>query len=98
MDKRTFLKAITLAGLGTPAGLGEMDERIGRYSHLDAGSLAGVEEFWATVRGGYRLKPDYINLENGYYNIQPGEILEAFIQHVREVNYEGAYYMRTVQF
>ena len=50
------------------------------------------------VRGGYRLKPDYINLENGYYNILSEETLENHIRHLREVNYEGAYYMRTVQF
>jgi selenocysteine lyase/cysteine desulfurase len=98
MDKRTFLKSITLAGLTTPAGLTAMAERIGRNSHRPATSLATDEEFWADIRGGYRLKPDYVNLENGYYNIQPGEILEAFIRHVRDINYEGAYYMRTVQF
>jgi selenocysteine lyase/cysteine desulfurase len=40
------------------------------------------------------LKPDYINLENGYYNFIPQPLLEKFIGHVREVNYQGAYYMR----
>jgi selenocysteine lyase/cysteine desulfurase len=61
-------------------------------------SLAANEEFWAGIRNGYRLKPDYINLENGYYCIQPDAILEAFIGHVREINLQGSYYMRTVQF
>jgi selenocysteine lyase/cysteine desulfurase len=98
MDKRTFLKTITLAGLGAPAGLTAMAERIGRYNDVPPARLATDEDFWSAVRGGYRLKPDYINLENGYYNIQPEEVLEAFIRHVRDVNYEGAYYMRTVQF
>jgi selenocysteine lyase/cysteine desulfurase len=98
MDKRTFIKGMTLAGLTLPVGLLGMAERIGRFAHRTAGELADDEQFWSVIRGGYRLKPDYVNLENGYYNIQPGEILEAFIQHVREVNYEGAYYMRTVQF
>jgi selenocysteine lyase/cysteine desulfurase len=98
MDKRTFIKGMTLTGLTLPVGLLGMAERIGRFAHRTAGELADDEQFWSGIRGGYRLKPDYVNLENGYYNIQPGEILEAFIQHVREVNYEGAYYMRTVQF
>ena len=98
MDKRTFIKGVALAGLTLPVSLLGMAERISRLGHRTAGELAGDEEFWSGIRGGYRLKPDYINLENGYYNIQPDEILEAFIQHVREVNYEGAYYMRTVQF
>jgi selenocysteine lyase/cysteine desulfurase len=98
MDKRTFLKGMALAGLTAPVSLLGMAERIGRNSHRPAADLAADEEFWAGIRGGYRLKPDYVNLENGYYNIQPAEILEAFLQHVRDVNYEGAYYMRTVQF
>jgi selenocysteine lyase/cysteine desulfurase len=98
MDKRTFIKGVTLAGLTLPVSLLGMAERISRISHRPAADLAKDEEFWSGIRGGYRLKPDYVNLENGYYNIQPDEILEAFIQHVREVNYEGAYYMRTVQF
>jgi len=63
-----------------------------------AAALATDERFWMQVRSGYKLKPDYINLENGYYNIQPQEIMTAFLLHVNEVNYEGSYYMRTVQF
>jgi selenocysteine lyase/cysteine desulfurase len=98
MDKRSFLKGIALAGIGLPFTLSALAERVARFSHLPAEALAGEEDFWAGVRSGYRLKPDYINLENGYYCIQPEEILEAFIRRVREVNYEGAYYMRTVQF
>ena len=50
------------------------------------------------MRKGYKLKPDYINLENGYYNFLPEQVLEKFIGHVREVNLQGSYYMRTVQF
>ncbi len=98
MDKRTFLKSAALAGAGLPLTLRAMAERLARYNNHPATTLAANEDFWTSVRGGYRLKPDYINLENGYYNIQPTEILDAFIGHVKEVNYEGAYYMRTVQF
>ena len=65
---------------------------------IPAADLATDERFWMQVRTGYKLKPDYINLENGYYNIQPQEIMAAFMRHVDEVNYEGSYYMRTVQF
>lgn len=96
MDKRTFLKSLTLTGLGAP--LKALAEWTGLFDKLPATTLAADENFWAGVRGGYRLTPEYINLENGYYNILPGEILEAFFGHVRQVNYEGAHYMRTVQF
>lgn len=98
MDKRTFLKGMALAGLAAPFSLNGMAEWVGRYNHHPAGMLADREDFWAGIRGSYRLKSDYINLENGYYNIQPEQVLEAFIRHVREVNYEGSHYMRTVQF
>ena len=107
MNKRTFMKRMTLAGLGLPfaqagdprpATLSDLQQLINRYGETPPSTLAQNEEFWTGIRTQYRLKPDYANLENGYYNIQPTPILEAFMRHVKEVNYEGAYYMRTVQF
>jgi len=145
MDKRTFLKSMTLTSLGLPLALESIAghaapittvtaaapiataidpaavtaaalnptaaidptadpiikpvaAHLAPYRDIPAGQLARDEEFWTGIRAGYKLKPDYINLENGYYNIQPQEILEAFMQHIKEVNYEGSYYMRTVQF
>lgn len=98
MDKRTFLKGITLAGASLPFSLAAMTEWTSRFGRYPAQRLATNEDFWSGIRQGYRLKPDYINLENGYYNILPEETLEAFIRHAREINYEGSYYMRTVQY
>lgn len=57
----------------------------------------GEDDFWDRIRKDYRLNPDYINLENGYYNIIPTPTLQKFMEHVSEVNYQGSYYMRTVQ-
>lgn len=47
---------------------------------------------------GNKLRPDYINLENGYYCFLPQETLEKYIEHIREINYQGSFYMRGVQF
>ena len=55
------------------------------------------QKLWEEIRSHYKLKPDYINLESGYYNIIPKPILDNFIQHVKMVNYEGSYYMRNDQ-
>lgn len=55
------------------------------------------KEFWKRIREDYALKPDYINLENGYYNFAPKPTLEKFLEHVKMVNYEASHYMRTVQ-
>jgi len=90
MNKRTFLKACTFLGASAPW-----------FSYAKtqtAKSLASDEEFWEGIRGGYKLSPDFINLESGYYNITPEATLEKYFRHIRKVNAQGAYYMRTVQF
>lgn len=97
MDKRTFLKNITLASLASSSVYKNLDKIVSQVSHLSASEVAKDENFWAAVRSEYRLKPDYINLENGYYCFTPQETLEKYIQHIRHVNYQGSYYMRTVQ-
>jgi selenocysteine lyase/cysteine desulfurase len=98
MNKRSFLKGLAAAGLGAPLSGNAMANWISQAGHKPANELASDEEFWAGIRNGYKLKPDYINLENGYYNFLPEELLENYIRHIREVNYQGSYYMRTVQF
>ena len=42
----------------------------------DPSQVASDEEFWREVRGDYSLKPDYINLENGYYCFMPEQLME----------------------
>ncbi len=95
MDKRSFLRKIGQAALVTPF------LPLGLYSREpeDRGTydLEDEEEFWQRIRLDYALKPDYINLENGYYNIAPIPTIQKFQRHVEQVNYEGSYYMRTVQ-
>jgi selenocysteine lyase/cysteine desulfurase len=98
MDKRTFLKNAGLIGMGGILSLDAIAEVIQSVSHIPASDLAADEEFWGTIRKGYRLKADFINLENGYYNFLPEQLLEKYIDHIKEINYQGSYYMRTVQF
>ncbi|GAB5528169.1 MAG: aminotransferase class V-fold PLP-dependent enzyme [Roseivirga sp.] len=97
MDKRTFLKSLPALGLGATPFLSQLEKITAGVAHLSPAQLATHEDFWAKIRADYKLKPDYINLENGYYCFLPKETLEQFISHVREVNYQGSYYMRTVQ-
>ncbi|HLZ16757.1 MAG TPA: aminotransferase class V-fold PLP-dependent enzyme [Cyclobacteriaceae bacterium] len=98
MNKRTFLKSLGLLGLGPSPAYASLEQLLDSANHISATRLAEDEKFWQEVRKGYRLKPDYINLENGYYCIQPQAVLDRFTEHVREINYQGSYYMRTVQF
>ncbi|MFA5816871.1 MAG: aminotransferase class V-fold PLP-dependent enzyme [Bacteroidales bacterium] len=98
MNKRTFLKSMGLLGLAVVPSAYGLEDWLVKYKDEPSWKLASDETFWEGIRNGYRLKPDYINLENGYYCFMPRETLENFINHVREVNYQGSYYMRTVQF
>jgi selenocysteine lyase/cysteine desulfurase len=93
MNKREFVRIAGGAGLGLLFG----DRLWAEYSAMPVERLAEDEAFWAALRGKYRLKPEYINLENGYYSMQSQPVLEAFIARVREVNLLASRYMRTTQ-
>lgn len=95
--RRQFLQQMTAFGLTSPFLFNRLDEIIALADNRSPEEVAQDESFWAEIRSGYRLKPDYINLENGYYCFLPQETLENYIHHIREVNYQGSYYMRTVQ-
>ncbi|MCI5083284.1 MAG: aminotransferase class V-fold PLP-dependent enzyme [Saprospiraceae bacterium] len=97
MDKRSFLKHLTMGGLAFTPVFKQLDQLIASVEHLSPEEIAKDEHFWAEIRAGYRLKPDYINLENGYYCILPQETLENYLHHVREINYHGSWYMRNNQ-
>jgi len=93
MNKREFLRTMS----GVSAGLVFGPELLAQYAHVPAAQVADDEPFWAAIRAKFKLNPDYINLENGYYCFQPEETLEQFLGHVRHVNYLGSRYMRTVK-
>ncbi len=93
MNKREFVRSMGGASLGLFFG----PDILSRLSSTPPTTLAQDEAFWASLRGKYRLTPDYINLENGYYSMQSEPVLEAFIESVRRVNYESSRYLRTVR-
>jgi len=94
MDKRSFLKSFAKMAAITPFlpyNLNAREIKIPKdYGNND-------EEFWKNIRKDYLLKPEYINLENGYYNITPQPTMSRYLEHIKNINYEGSYYMRTVQ-
>ena len=98
MDKRSFIKNLGVMSAALSVGFSRLREAVAAVEHRSAADVAGDEDFWLKVRGDYEIKPDYINLENGYYCFLPQQTLEHLIEHMREVNREGSYYMRTVQF
>ena len=97
MHKRQFIKDVLLTTMAAPLGMASMAQSFKQKENVPALVLAKDDDFWLTIRNQYLLKPDYINLENGYYNFLPQPILNKLIEHIKEVNYQGSYYMRTVQ-
>lgn len=95
MEKRLFLKRLGQTALATSFFTNSLSPQESKadlpYPKIDD------ESFWERIRQDYLLKPDYINLENGYYNFVPQPILNKYIEHIKNVNYEASYYMRTVQ-
>lgn len=94
VNKREFLKTVVLsAGFPFVAPASKSLDWLQSLNTTNTGN-----DFWLSVRADYDLKPDYINLENGYYSLMAKPVMEAYINHVRTVNSEASYYMRTVQF
>lgn len=93
MNKRDFIKNSLIAGAGVIGGVNILKAE--KDAEL---SLNSATTDWEAIRKGYDLKKEFINLENGYYCIQPTYILNASQRNQIAVNQHGAYYMRTVQF
>ncbi|MFC3414595.1 aminotransferase class V-fold PLP-dependent enzyme [Algoriphagus hitonicola] len=91
MNKRTFLKALTFLGFSSGSIIGKSAAK--SIFELDFDS----DDIWDQIRAAYKLKSDYINLENGYYCFLPEETLEKYLEDIRKVNFQGSHYMRTVQ-
>ncbi len=100
MDKRKFLKQLggaTLASAIIPMHVSANSANSANSGNMESPYPQNDDEFWMRVRKDYKLKPDYINLENGYYNFIPTPILDKYVEHIKKVNYEGSFYMRTEQ-
>lgn len=93
-SKRNFLKSLLLTATLplTVKAKNIADELPEVWTKEETG------DYWQTIRNDYKLKPDYINLENGYYSIMSQPVLNGYLKDLQTVNMEGSYYMRTVQF
>ncbi len=94
MNKRNFLKSLLFtATLPLTIKAKNLGEEIPSVWTTD-----DELDKWQSIRNDYKLKPDYINLENGYYSILAQPVLDAYLDDLKMVNMEGSYYMRTVQY
>ena len=91
MNKREFIQKFGLVGLATYSLPGDI---IYDKNKFNLPAYKTENDLWKIVRSHYSLKSDYINLENGYYNIIPNPTLSKYIEHVKAINFQGSYYMR----
>ena len=85
MEKRVFLKNMALLSgfVSLKSPVSTMEELMEYAQDKNPNDLAIDEAYWAKYRKLYRLNPEHINLESGYYNILPEEILEQVKQRVK---------------
>jgi selenocysteine lyase/cysteine desulfurase len=95
MNRRDFSTA--LAGASTLPLLASIERAFAAVAAVAPPVLAQVEPFWESIRKQFAFTHDFIQLENGYYSITAQPVLDAFVQHVRDVNATSSYYMRTKQ-
>lgn len=97
MDKRTFLR--TVAGAATSALATGCTAGASRAPDAPDAPVpaAPPPDFWQQLRARYHLPSDRIDLEHGFYSRMADDVLEAFVAHVRAVNVDAAFYMRTRQ-
>ena len=97
MKKRTFIKNLGAIGLFPFSNNLSLNNEDLLEKVTNAKGYS-EEDFWSLIRSQYKLHPDFINLESGYYNIIPEPTLEKHLKHLRRVNLEGSYYMRQNRF
>jgi selenocysteine lyase/cysteine desulfurase len=98
MNKRNFLKSLAVSGFSFPILNERITDLLVSVENENPSQTAQNEDFWAEIRKEYQLNSAFINLENGYYSMAPKATLDAFANHVQEINLKNSYYMRTRQF
>jgi selenocysteine lyase/cysteine desulfurase len=95
VSKRQFLG--TVIGASATLSLAKVQRLIAATAATAPAELASDEDFWASIRKQYTVTPAFIQLENGYYSLASDPVLENYIGHVRQVNAQSSFYMRTKQ-
>ncbi|MEJ8844577.1 aminotransferase class V-fold PLP-dependent enzyme [Lacibacter sp. H375] len=96
-DRKYFLRTLgtglVAASLPAVAAAGN-DALIDESDFIDEGE-ATDEKFWKKIaKKYYEIADDHVNLENGFYGIQPKPVLEAFQKNVAVANKQAARFAR----
>ncbi len=88
-----------LAGMGIFSALDAkamnlIKDASGRKAHLSADSLASDENYWREIQQAFRVNPDFINLENGFYSLMAEPVTAAQTESLKMINANHSFYMR----
>ncbi len=98
-DRKKFLKQIgsSLLVAGLPIitnAKNNMEEVFDVNDAFEPGSFDD-EKYWKRIaKKYYKVASDHINLENGYYGIQPKPVLQAFLKNIETANEQAARFAR----
>lgn len=98
-SRKEFLKIMagSLSLAAIPMGVNSFTPRNSKLiiNDLLSGGSADDEKYWNTLaKKYYNISPDFINLGNGFFGIQPKPVLAAYESYVEQVNREGALFAR----
>jgi selenocysteine lyase/cysteine desulfurase len=99
--RRQFLKSIGGASLGALVVSSWPIEKVqaatNKIKGMDARDLAKAEDYWVEVQKAYSPSKDFINLENGYYSLQPDAVKASLVRNIDMINNIPSLYMRKRQ-
>jgi selenocysteine lyase/cysteine desulfurase len=99
LARRHWLKGLGV-GAALATGFGAHAQTSGPADDLPAaptGEPAGNasnEAYWSRVAALYRVTPDVVNLDNGFYGILPRPVLSAYQGHIERLNELNSVYLR----
>jgi len=72
------------------------DDLLGKWQGKFSEAIVADEAFWQRfAKDFYQTSDQFINLENGYFGVQPVPVNEAYHRFIDKVNRESSLYMRT---
>ncbi|MEO9482971.1 MAG: aminotransferase class V-fold PLP-dependent enzyme [Ekhidna sp.] len=97
MDRRKVLKGLGMGMASLPfISAKPASPGISEYHDLFKQDFTTEEKFWKKFRRDfYDVPKDFVNLENGYFGVQPLPVYKAYIQNIERVNVNSSRYLRT---
>jgi selenocysteine lyase/cysteine desulfurase len=100
-SRKRFIEQIgagfLLTGLPSIATAENLFDPVADPGDFEKGGAADDEQYWKKIAHKYyAVSNDYINLENGYYGIQPKPVLKAFQKNITSINAGGAKFARKI--